>query len=647
MFQQGMFNLFNQKTETSQKAVEYFENGKKLLKTKLYKRAMIDFNKCWQEAPEFAAENLNALFKQYRVVANYEACLSIGLILMKIDPQDYKLASVLGNCARKQQSYLQANNLYRYALKLNKDYKVAFFNLAASLARVEKYDSKVTATLQPFANLTEYVLPEFLGEPDMFEKLIKQLTDILAEKALRQVMELQKQMEAKSSNNELLEVHRISREIQALEERPTAPTFEDVKQYVNERLLEYKEKMSEFKEKADYEPRKGYITYLLNLGLFSLKHGYPLYALECFFSIKDDPNFSVNYLEMLIILAKHATKIPKRRRAVQRQVRRLAGAAPTLGDEPPDIDPETSPYKDEDPLNQLTELLRDDPNDRYYNINLGVMLNIEGNKLMAYKHFLIGGVLLETSEGIYERAKIFSQAVIYFESDQLKKALKLFKALSEEEKNSQALWYIGRIYLKRARWDEAVDAFKKIQEINPKSVLAGQELQQAHDHFYEAGEGYFKEGKYKAAVGQFEKALNVIRMPDTIKRTAAVYRVLRNKPRAMELQKEYDQILEQEKKGEMEKVRQEYITQGQSFLKAKVYHKAIHNYELAFRMKVDKDVFMILAYLYKSLGQKDNLQHLILRWNKMVEFEEKEKEFKRLQEEGGGGRSSREDEMVM
>ena len=62
-------------------------------------------------------------------------------------------------------------------------------------------------------------------------------------------------------------------------------------------------------------------------------------------------------------------------------------------------------------------------------------------------------------------------------------------------------------------------------------------------------------------------------------------------------------------------------------------------------MKVDKDIFMILAYLYKSLGQKDNLQHLVLRWNKMVEFEEKEKEFQKQND--GTTPTRKEDEMVM
>ncbi|OGG93876.1 MAG: hypothetical protein A2527_02020 [Candidatus Lambdaproteobacteria bacterium RIFOXYD2_FULL_50_16] len=637
-----MFNFLDPKgtKQVPQKAIDLLEHGKKLLKSRLYKRAMIEFNKAFQEAPEYCTENLDVLFKQYRTVANYEACLSIGLILLKTNPEDYKLATVLGNCARKQQSYMQANNLYRHALKLQKDYKMAFFNLAASLARVEKYDNKVTATLQPFAALREYVLPDYMVEPDMFDRIIKDLTDILAERALKEVMELQRMMEAKSANNELLEVHRLQREIQAIEVRPTTPSFDDVKEFINARLLD-------LKDGTDYESRKQYIAYLYNMGLFALKNGYALYALECFFSIADDPNYALEDIPWLIILGKHATKVPtaKRLMIAKSVKKKISGPTAVLTGNPPATDPETSPYKDEEPLNQMTDLLREDPSDRYLNINMGVMLNIEGNRLMAYKHFLAGGVLLEKSEGIYRRKDIFRKAVEYYETDQLKKALKLLKTLCEEEKNSQALWYIGRIYLKRNKWDEAVDAFKKIQEINPTSEMAKQELATAHDHFYQSGEEYFNEGKYKAAVGQFEKALNVNRAPDTIKRTAAVYRVLRNKVKAAELQAEYDKILESEKKGEMEKIRHEYIAQGQAFLKKKVYHKAIHNYELAFRMKVDKDIFMILAYLYKSLGQKDNLQHLVLRWNKMVEFEEKEKEFQKQND--GTTPTRKEDEMVM
>ena len=301
-----MFNFLDPKApkQVSQKAMDLLEHGKKLLKSKLYKRAMIEFNKAFQEAPEFVTENLGSLFKQYRTVANYEACLSIGLILLKTNPDDYKLATVLGNCARKQQSYMQANNLYRHALKLKKDYKMAFFNLAASMARVEKYDNKITATLQPFATLKDYVLPHFMGDADMFEKIVKELTDVLAERALKQVLALQSQLETKSANNELLEVHRLQREIQEIEVRPTSPTFEDVKEFVNAKLLE-------LKDATEYEPRKEYISHLFNMGLFALKNGYPLYALECFFSIQDDPNYHIEYLDMLIILGKHATKIPR------------------------------------------------------------------------------------------------------------------------------------------------------------------------------------------------------------------------------------------------------------------------------------------------------------------------------------------------
>ncbi len=51
----------------------------------------------------------------------------------------------------------------------------------------------------------------------------------------------------------------------------------------------------------------------------------------------------------------------------------------------------------------------------------------------------------------------------------------------------------------------------------------------------------------------------------------------------------------------------------------------MESFELAFRMKLDKDVFVYLATIYKAMKRNEEMQHLLERWNKMVEHEDKMK----------------------
>ena len=70
---------------------------------------------------------------------------------------------MVGNCARRQKNYKQANNLYRHALKINPKYQVAFYNLAASMGKVEKYDEVPR-------NIAVGILEKIFGRVDLLKK---------------------------------------------------------------------------------------------------------------------------------------------------------------------------------------------------------------------------------------------------------------------------------------------------------------------------------------------------------------------------------------------------------------------------------------------------------------------------------------------
>jgi tetratricopeptide (TPR) repeat protein len=130
----------------------------------------------------------------------------------------------------------------------------------------------------------------------------------------------------------------------------------------------------------------------------------------------------------------------------------------------------------------------------------------------------------------------------------------------------------------------------------------------------------------------FERALRVKRIPETVKQTIAVYKLLKDFVKVEELTLEYEEMQKREKEKENEKVRQEYIRNGKISLKRRDYKQAIESFELAFRMKLDKDVFVFLATIYKAMKRTEEMQGLLQRWNKMVEHEEKMKKFEKQEQ---------------
>jgi Tfp pilus assembly protein PilF len=95
---------------------------------------------------------------------------------------------------------------------------------------------------------------------------------------------------------------------------------------------------------------------------------------------------------------------------------------------------------------------------------------------------------------------------------------------------------------------------------------------------------------------------------------------------------EYQKIMVEEEKAEKEVTRQGYIKKGRAYMKNKDLRNAIENFELAFRMKADKDVFVFLASIYKRLKRNVDMESLLERWNKMVEYEEKLKKYQKDEE---------------
>ncbi|MCP4297593.1 MAG: hypothetical protein GY786_18500 [Proteobacteria bacterium] len=96
-----------------QKATELVQSGLQLVRKKLYKQASLDFNKALKINKDITGITLDKHFKRFKHGENHGATLAIGLVLLKIKKDDYKLANILGNCSRRESEHQQANDLYR------------------------------------------------------------------------------------------------------------------------------------------------------------------------------------------------------------------------------------------------------------------------------------------------------------------------------------------------------------------------------------------------------------------------------------------------------------------------------------------------------------------------------------------------------
>ncbi len=576
----------NREQKVIQKAEELLTKGMSQLNGKLYKQAMIEFQNAYQLDPNTALQRLDKEFKHYLEIRDHEAALSIGLILIKIKKDDYELVNLVGNCARKQKNYKQANNLYRHSLKVNRNYSLAFYNLAASMGKVEKYDGDIKKSFKVFAGLKDYVLPEYTEDPDFGDRIEKTLKDTTNNNFELQVHDLEKQIQEKEASGEYQESKVLGIELEKLRRTENQITDKDYESIYTELLgSKTPDEMTEDDQQDQLRNMYNFGIYLLNLKKTDM-------ALKVFHEVRESGK-DFKYLDMLIAIT-------------------MATAGHT-----------------KDGIKFFVDELGEEQYNRFFNINLGFMYKNIGNRLLATKYLAIGAELLEKSDGLYNLSDLLEIADQSATDGSYKKALKLYNVAVSEIQNADIWSKIGEVYVNLKKYDEATKAYREILVLDPDSQFAHQRLKELHDIFCARAESFFHQSKFQASASMYEKALRILRPAETIKQTASVYKVMNNMAKVDALNKEYEDILKKEREIETEKERKEHIKLGRLHIKRKNYKQGIEILEMAFRMKLDKDVFVLLASVYKSLKRKIEMQDLLTRWNKMVEYEEKMKKFEK------------------
>ncbi len=581
--------LFQSKEEKLRiKIDEHLAEGMKLMSEKFYNGAMIEFDKAMELDSEQVYPRLVEELSNAAASGDLQSALAIGLNLIKENNEDFELANKLGNYARELGDYKQAEGLYKTALKVKRNYQKAFFNLAASQARVNIYDDAVVSSISQFESIENYILPDYIGEKKLIESLTEKVAQEKKASAKDKLQDLTVQRDKLIEEGSAVEAKGIDLEIKKLQENANKVLPEDILEYFEKQAAE------------DSESGK---DQLFNKALYAIETKKTDIALEAI------GRLSIQEYETLGLLNAIALEQKGRK---------------------------------EDAINKLIKLLGKNEFNRYNNVNLGLMYKRAKKQFLATKYLIKTAALLDKSNGIYSMKDLVAEADDCYESGNLKKAL-TFYLIAVSEIPSVRLWdQIGTIYVERKKYDDAVEAFRKLYELDPDSEIGESKLLEIHNYYVEKADVLLNDRKFKPASDYLHKALGVLRLPDTIKKTASVYKQLNNPEKEKELLKEYQALLDKEKEKEQEEKRQQLMQVGKQHLAKKNYLKAVEVFEKVLRMKVDRKVFLQLAALYKGLKKRDDLQDLERRWENMVLHEEKMKRFEKEEERKKQGEDSEE-----
>lgn len=534
------------------------------LDRKMYNGAMIDFDKAMGLDLETVNSRLRDEMDKSIAVGDFEAALSIGLNILKYDKTDFELANKLGNFARRNGDYKQANSLYRTALRINRGCRMAFFNLAASLARVQLFDKAAIQAVLEFKDLRGYVFPDYVSDEDP----VRRVTEKLAEQNGEDCDVILNQLREK--REEALEYYNISDardyelEMKRVKRSKAAASIEQI----------YREFLRMIKEKPE---KKMLLSY--DLAIYALKNNHPDLAEKALENVDDDLFAYLPLLHVIILDQNGSTQQASE---------------------------------------SLVQLLSGNPLNRLYNVNLGLMYRRAGNNLLSAKYLIKTCALLKQSEGLYDMHALEKAGDGYLEAGKTKGALKCFVVASSEVLRPSVWIKIGDIYLDGKRVDEAEKAFKKALDLGPDDRDSQCRIRKIHDVFVSEADSLMEQNKFIRAVKKYERALSLLKTPETLKKTANVHRILKNFRMETQLLDEFDRITRKQKEQELERLRQALIIKANKMLKQNRYQQGIDFLEKAFDMQIDRNVYEKLAKLYVRFKGKDSLAGLERRWNEMV-----------------------------
>jgi len=155
--------LFQKGDSKDKEAKMLWERAQKYFEGKLFNRALKDLSDAITLQPKYLQEAMD-LMQAFMMQGNDEQALSVGLAMLKMDPQNFELMNKLGNALRKLGSFSKAKRLYTMALKINPRYTEAKYNLAACSFGIATADGELIRQTKQVEAYNQPRRYEFMGE---------------------------------------------------------------------------------------------------------------------------------------------------------------------------------------------------------------------------------------------------------------------------------------------------------------------------------------------------------------------------------------------------------------------------------------------------------------------------------------------------
>ena len=555
--------------------------GKSLLEKNFYEWATVEFNKALTLNPKLAAETVTKLFQEMQGSGNPDGTISLGTIVLKMDPKNVDLANQLGNTYRKKQDWNHAKNMYLHCLKYDPDYKNATYNLAATTAKVEVADGMAISAIDEFEKMTEFVLPDIeegMGIlVEMQTNFAVDTVEVDQEKGPDEINETKVMPEkvAKEDNNIKIKTNTDTDTDEDKEDLDSIDAVQTFK-YITSNL-----------EAGSKEERNAVFT----LGIYCLKNNetkIAQYSLKRLL-MRDKENVDLRCFLVLAI----------------------------------SLDGNTN-----DEIKTLQSILGRNPNHRYTNVNMGILLRRKGKIQQSRVSFFTTFRLLERSQGDYDIKACLENAEKLFNDNLEKKALEIYEPLISEITSEVLLHRIAKLYLDKNLLDDALEIYKRIFRKNRQNKEAREGIKSIHAAYLIESENFLKKNDKINAAVRIEKALKIAAGTKLIQKAISINMLLKNENRVVEL----EEMLKDIKRKEIQSKVQEKISQAEEAETRADYKGAIRYFQEAIKIEPQNSTLKKLIDLCAHINRPD-LTEKITDWFNKYQHSLLEKEKKQAREE--------------
>lgn len=518
-----------------------------------------------------------------------QAALNIGNVILKHCPGEYKLANTLGNFARQHGKPHSAGSFYQLSYQANPNFETAYLNLSACEAGVNLYDDRVKKAIAPFETSMRLLIPKinYFKAPEILHRIFEKIC--LAD-ALKRIEKIQFKV------------------------------FE-------QNIEEHEDAFKALEKKAD-SIRKNLAVLVQETTSYSKKLELILNKIEDFdwrFFKKDEQktlkweiyNFAVTHLSSKkIALSEPPSEGSSKTLELVRQLL-LTLKVENSSLYYPDMLLAIISYIQgdlEEAVKNFEPLLEKDANNRFYNVNLGLLYLASKNKRMGFKHLLVGWKSIRQFEGKFQILDLIELAKKKQENQEFTKAIQLYKVILRETDDPKIHEEMGQTLMNLKAWDEAISVFQRILGEDRQNKMAQNALDRIYATLMENGDKALECKHFRETLDFYKKAIAIHKTVENMKQLASVYKAMGKLEEHTACLNEISQLELQAYRAENRKKWKEVVDKAHKLLMAKKYTESFKLYEHSFEILPDKKTYVYLCKVYQKMKYFKALEKLTEKW---------------------------------